>query len=96
MLRCRSIASLRRTVGTPPLIDFSRVSPLELFERPARGFFQHPAREPEKVLSAIGNKKPIDLPLFRMNHVINDVILDRVKDVKQNDSESRVIIRGGK
>src|SRR3989337_1239740 len=44
MLRCRSIASLQRTVSTPPLVDFSRASPLDLFEQPARGFFQHPAR----------------------------------------------------
>jgi hypothetical protein len=44
MLRCRSIASLRRTVSTPPLVDFSRASSLDLFEQPARGFFQHPAR----------------------------------------------------
>jgi hypothetical protein len=43
MLRCRSIASLRRTVSTPPLVDFSRASPLDLFEQPAGGFFQHPA-----------------------------------------------------
>jgi hypothetical protein len=43
MLRCRSIASLRRTVSTPPLVDFSRVLPLDLFEQPARGLFQHPA-----------------------------------------------------
>jgi hypothetical protein len=40
MLRCRSIASLRRTVSTPPFVDFSRASPLDLFEQPARGFFQ--------------------------------------------------------
>src|SRR5688572_25247073 len=42
MLRCRSIASLRRTVST--LVDFSRASHLALFEQPARGFFQHPPR----------------------------------------------------
>jgi hypothetical protein len=35
----RSIASLQRTVSTPPLVDFSRASPLDLFEQPARGFF---------------------------------------------------------
>jgi hypothetical protein len=39
MLRCRSIASLQRTVRTPPLVDVSRASPLDLFEQPARGFF---------------------------------------------------------
>jgi len=44
MLRCRSIVSLQRTGSTPPLVDFSRASPLDLFEQPARGFFfQHPA-----------------------------------------------------
>jgi hypothetical protein len=42
MLRCRSIASLQRTVSTPPLVDFSRASHLDLFEQPAGGFFQHP------------------------------------------------------
>src|SRR5688572_31100089 len=46
MLRCRSIASLQRTVSTPPLVDFSRASHLDLFEQPARGFFQHPAGRP--------------------------------------------------
>ena len=40
MLRCRPIASLQRTVGTPPLGDFSRASHLDLFEQPARGFFR--------------------------------------------------------
>jgi hypothetical protein len=35
MLRCRSIASLRRTVSTPPLVDFSRASHLDLFAQPA-------------------------------------------------------------
>jgi hypothetical protein len=35
----RSIASLQRTASTPPLVDFSRASPLDLFEQPARGFF---------------------------------------------------------
>jgi hypothetical protein len=44
MLRCRSIASLQCTVSTPPLVDFSRASHLDLFEQPAGGFFQHPAR----------------------------------------------------
>jgi hypothetical protein len=44
MLRCRSIASLRRTVSTAPLVDFSRALPLDLFEQPARGFFQRPAK----------------------------------------------------
>src|SRR5688572_1306175 len=44
MLRCRSIASLQRTVSTPPLVDFSRASPLDLFQQPARAFFQQPAR----------------------------------------------------
>jgi hypothetical protein len=39
MLRYRSIASLQRTVSTPPFVDFSRASPLDLFEQPARGFF---------------------------------------------------------
>ena len=43
MLRCRSIASLHRTVSTPPLVGFSRASHLDLFQQPARGFFQHPA-----------------------------------------------------
>jgi hypothetical protein len=38
MLRCRSIASLQRTVSTPPLVDFSRASHLDLFEQPASGF----------------------------------------------------------
>ena len=42
MLRCRSIASLQRTVSTPPLVDFSRASHLDLFEQPARGFFSAP------------------------------------------------------
>ncbi len=42
MLRCRSIASLQRTVGTPPLVDFSRASHLDPFEQPAKAFFQHP------------------------------------------------------
>jgi len=35
MLRCRSIASLQRTVSTPPLVDFSPASHLDLFEQPA-------------------------------------------------------------
>ena len=39
MLRCRLIALLQRTVSTPPLVDFSRASPLDLFEQPVRGFF---------------------------------------------------------
>jgi hypothetical protein len=39
MLRCRSNASLQRTVSTLPLFDFSRVLHLDLFEQPARGFF---------------------------------------------------------
>jgi hypothetical protein len=39
MLRYRSIASLQRTVSTPPLVDFSRASHLDLFEQPAKGFF---------------------------------------------------------
>ena len=43
MLRCRSTVSLQRTVSTPPLVDFSRASPLDLFEQPARGLFQQPA-----------------------------------------------------
>jgi hypothetical protein len=43
MLRCRSIAALQRAVSTPPLVDFSRASPLDLFEQPARGFFQQAA-----------------------------------------------------
>jgi hypothetical protein len=43
MLRCRSIASLQHTVSTLPLVDFSRALHLDLFEQPARGFFQHPA-----------------------------------------------------
>jgi hypothetical protein len=43
MLRYRSIASLQRTVSTPPLVDFLRALHLDLFEQPARGFFQHPA-----------------------------------------------------
>jgi hypothetical protein len=37
----RSIASLQRTVSTPPLVDFARASPLDLFEQPARGFFSN-------------------------------------------------------
>src|SRR5688572_31406045 len=41
MLRCAQIASLQRTVSTPPLVDFSRASPLDLFEQPARGFFSN-------------------------------------------------------
>jgi hypothetical protein len=44
LLRCRSIASLQRTVSTPPLVDFSRASHLDLFEQPARAFFGSPAR----------------------------------------------------
>jgi hypothetical protein len=43
MLRCRSIVSLRRTVSTPPLVDFSRASRLDLFEQPATTVFQQPA-----------------------------------------------------
>jgi hypothetical protein len=46
MLRCAQIASLQRTVSTPPAcpersrrIDSSRASPLDLFEQPAKGFF---------------------------------------------------------
>ena len=39
MLRCRSIDSLQRTVSTPPLVDFSRASHLDLFEQPAIRFF---------------------------------------------------------
>jgi hypothetical protein len=35
MLRYRSIASLQRTVSTPPLVDFSRALHLDLFEQPA-------------------------------------------------------------
>jgi hypothetical protein len=46
MLRYRSIASLQRTVSTPPLVDFSRALHLDLFEQPARGFFQRPASQP--------------------------------------------------
>jgi hypothetical protein len=49
MLRCRSIAALQRTVSTSPLVDFSRASHLDVFEQPARGFFQPPAREAELV-----------------------------------------------
>jgi hypothetical protein len=45
MLRCRSIASLQRSVSMSPLVDFSRAPPLDLFEQPARGFFQHPVSE---------------------------------------------------
>jgi hypothetical protein len=41
MLRCRSIASLQRTLSTSPRVDFSRASHLDLFEQPAGGFFQH-------------------------------------------------------
>jgi hypothetical protein len=33
MLRCAQIASLQRTVSTPPLVDFSRASLLDLFEQ---------------------------------------------------------------
>ena len=51
MLRCRSIASLQRTVSTPPLVNISRASHLDLFEQPAGGFFQHPTRD---CRSAIG------------------------------------------
>jgi NADPH2:quinone reductase len=40
----RSIASLQRTASTPPLVDFSRASPLDLFEQPAERLFQQPAR----------------------------------------------------
>ena len=47
MLRCRSIASLQRTVSTPPLVDFSRASHLDLFEQPARGFFSTLLDQPE-------------------------------------------------
>jgi hypothetical protein len=39
----RSIASLQRTVSTPPLAKSSRASPLDLFEQPARVIFQQPA-----------------------------------------------------
>jgi hypothetical protein len=35
---------VQRTVSVPPLFDFSRALPLDLFEQPARGFFQQPAR----------------------------------------------------
>ena len=47
MLRCRSIASLQRTVSTPPLVDISRASHLDLFEQPARGFFSTLLDQPE-------------------------------------------------
>jgi hypothetical protein len=36
----RSIASLQRTESTPPLVDFSRALPLDLFEQLAVGFVQ--------------------------------------------------------
>src|SRR5688572_8814136 len=39
MLRCRSLASLQRTASTPSVVDFSRASHLDLFEQPARAFF---------------------------------------------------------
>jgi hypothetical protein len=35
----RSIVSLQRTVSTPSLVDFSRASPLDLFEQPAERLF---------------------------------------------------------
>jgi hypothetical protein len=35
----RSIASLQRTVSTPRLVDFSRASPVDLFEQPATKVF---------------------------------------------------------
>jgi hypothetical protein len=40
MLRCYStdVASMYKT-STPPLVDFSRALPLDLFEQHARGFF---------------------------------------------------------
>jgi hypothetical protein len=41
----RSITSLQRTVSTPPLVDFSRASPLDLFEQPAKRLFSSVAAE---------------------------------------------------
>jgi hypothetical protein len=41
MLRCAQIASLQRTVSTPPLVDFSHASPLDLFEQPASNFLSN-------------------------------------------------------
>jgi len=38
MLRCRSIASLQRTGSTPPLVDFSRASHLNLLSSLQEGF----------------------------------------------------------
>jgi hypothetical protein len=45
MLRCRSIASLQRTVSTSPLVDFSRASHLDLFEQPANRVFPRTVRQ---------------------------------------------------
>jgi len=39
MLRCRSIASLQRTVSTSPLVDFSRASPLDFLSSLQEAFF---------------------------------------------------------
>ena len=47
-------------------------------------------------MSASGNKKPIESSFVQNESCYNDVTLNRVKDVKQNDSEFTVIIRGGK
>ena len=57
MLRCRSIASLQRTVSTPPLVDISRASHLDLFEQPAGGFFQHPTRDCRSFFRWFGIRK---------------------------------------
>jgi hypothetical protein len=39
LLSLRSIASLNVSVNTPPLVDFSRASHLDLFESRESGFF---------------------------------------------------------
>jgi hypothetical protein len=39
------------TVSTPPLVDFSRALPSDLFAQPARGFYQQPASESKSQIS---------------------------------------------
>jgi len=42
MLRCRSIASLQRTVSMPPLVDFSRASLWNFLSSLKEDFFRYP------------------------------------------------------
>ena len=63
MLRCRSIASLQRTVSTPPLVDFSRASHLDLFEQPANRVFQRTVRLIPRNLQNVVLVPPVPLPM---------------------------------